>query len=189
MAKWLAFRTLDQALELLALIRDLGDQIQAVRLHEPPGVQLQDLIERPLRARQSREGARVEMRAEAVAYWQMRICDLQGALAGTSLPGRRLRFQLSLRDPIGELLGPDAPWRGVAGDYLVSLADRCSAEPGTAAGLPTVSTDVGTFTRLWLGVAPTSTLAALGRLVAPPELIEDLDAALVMPPPRPDWDF
>ena len=35
-------RTYDQLMELLALIKQLGDQVFAVSMSEPPGIQMQD---------------------------------------------------------------------------------------------------------------------------------------------------
>lgn len=57
----------------------------------------------------------------AAAYWQMRICDLPGCLARTYLPGEEVRFNLKLTDPVEDVPGEDAQWRGVAGDYVVTL--------------------------------------------------------------------
>ncbi|NOZ48425.1 MAG: hypothetical protein GXP37_00055, partial [Chloroflexi bacterium] len=86
------------------------------------------------------------------------MCDVPGCLAKTKLRGETVRFNLHLTDPIRQHLPADSPWQGVAGDYVISLGPESQAEPGSATGLDTVSTSVGTWTRLWLGVLPASSL-------------------------------
>ena len=46
--RYLAYEQADQLLELLRLLRELSDQVHSVKLIEPAGVQLQDLINAPL---------------------------------------------------------------------------------------------------------------------------------------------
>jgi len=187
---WLAYRDRDAFLELLALLRNLGDQIHAIILHEPQGIQLQDLIRQPFRSRRITARSPDESRITAAAYWQARLLDLQMALAATRLPdGPEVRFNLVLEDPVTGLLSPDAPWRGVAGDYTVTLGPVCDATAGRSPRLPTLAASIGAFTRLWLGVQPATGLAFTDRLSAPDELLRRLDRALRLPEPRQDWDF
>jgi hypothetical protein len=186
---WLCYRTADQLFELLGLLRNLGDQVVLVRLREPPAIQLQDLIERPFRGYRERESGRFETRNTARAYWQMRICDLSVCLSSTRLSVGDLSFNLRLHDPIESLLDDDSPWRGVGGDYVVTLADPSGVEAGTNAALPTLEAEVGAFTRLWLGVLPATGLAATDQLRGPANLLAELDDRLCLPQPRPDWDF
>ena len=47
----IAYQSQDQLMELLALMKSLGDQIRLFQIVEPPDVQLQDLIRQPFRAR------------------------------------------------------------------------------------------------------------------------------------------
>lgn len=186
---WMSYQTPDQFLELMALIRNLGDQVRLVWMREPPDIQLQDMIERPLKQRQMSEKSKYERDIRATAYWQMRICDLAGCMAQTHLRGDAVRFNLSLTDPIESALDEGTPWRGITGDYVVTLGPSSGAEPGTDSSLPTLAASVGAFTRMWLGVRPSSGLAVTDRLYGPPELLEQLDWALRLPEPKPDWDY
>jgi len=186
---WMAYRKPEQFLELMALLQSLGDQVRLVRMREPQGIQLQDLIERPFQIHTLTEKSKFEHKVNAVAYWQMRVLDVPGCLAKTHLAGEEMRFNLKLTDPIAEHLSERSAWRGVAGDYVVTLGPAAGAEPGNDKSLLTLAASVGAFTRMWLGVRPASGLAVTDNLAAPPQLLEALDAILRLPDPRPDWDF
>jgi len=186
---WLAYRDATQFLELMALLKSLGDQIRLVRIIEPPGIQMQDLLDRPFQLRNATEKSKFENTMRAVAYWQMRILNLPACLAQTKLPGGEVRFNLVLSDPIADLLPENAPWRGVAGEYVVTLGPSSGAEPGRDASRPTLTASVNAFTRMWLGVRPASGLAYTDALAGPPELLEALDVVVRLPDPKPDWDF
>jgi hypothetical protein len=187
--KWTSYQTFDQFLELMALIRSLGDQVRLVRMREPPGIQLQDLIEQPFKQHHISERSRFETGTRADAYWQVRICDLPGCMERTHLRGAEVRFNLALHDPIERFLDENAPWSGVSGDYVVALGPRSCAEPGRDASLPTLSASVGAFTRMWLGVRPATGLAVTDELAGPRALLEELDWALRLPEPKLDWDI
>jgi hypothetical protein len=187
--QWLAYQTLDQFLELMALLRSLGDQVRLVRMREPPGVQLQDLLAQPFKERQITERGQFEARMSAGAYWQVRVCDLMGCLARTHLRGGPVRFNLELSDPVARFLEDDSLWRGVGGSYIVQLGETSDAVRGEDALLPTLRASVGAFTRLWLGVVPASGLAATDELSGPPDLLAELERVLCLPVPRVDWDF
>jgi hypothetical protein len=187
--QWLSYQTLDQFLELMALLRNLGDQVRLVRMREPPGVQMQDLIAQPFKQRQITRRGEFEAEASAAAYWQVRICDLAGCMRRTHLYGGPVRFNLRLTDPIERFLDEGAPWCGIGGEYVVQLGPVSEAVPGWGRSLPTLEASVGAFTRLWLGVAPASGLAATDALSGPPELLADLERALLLPAPKVDWDF
>ena len=187
--EWMAYQSREQFLELMAVIKSLGDQIVMVEMREPPLLQLQDLIARPFRQQRTTERSQFQTRIAALAYWQMRICDLPKCLAHTRLPGVDLRFNLRLSDPIERLLDEEAPWRGVAGEYVVTLGESSGAEPGRDPDLSTLNASVNAFTRLWLGARTASGLAMTGQLSGVRSLLEKLDSALRLPEPRPDWDF
>jgi hypothetical protein len=187
--KWVSYQTTEQFLELMALLKNLGDQVHVVNMNEPPGMQLQDLVEQPFKQHHVSEKSQYQTGTEALAWWQMRICDLPGCLAQTRLRCDAVSFNLRLTDPIERFLSEDAPWRGVGGNYVVSLGPASSAEPGTDPALPTLSASVGAFTRMWLGALSASGLAASDDLDGPPDLLQELDWALLLPLPRPDWDF
>lgn len=186
---WYSYQTGDQFRELLAVLKSLGDQVRLVRMPEPPGIQLQDFVRHPFRHRIASRKSDYDSRGSLLAYWQMRICDLAGCLAETKLPGTAVRFNLKLDDPIVKKLPENAPWRGIGGDYVVTLGPDSGAEPGHDDALPTLEASSGAFTRLWLGVRPATGLAISDRLSGPPVLLEELDWLLRLPPPRPGWDF
>jgi len=187
--QWAAYQDYDQLLELLAVLHNLGDQVHLVRMREPQGIQLQDLIVQPFKGQNVTARSDYAQRIIAEAYWQMRICDLEACLARTRLPGEAVRFNLELGDPIEALLPEDAPWRGVAGRYVVTLGPSSGAERGWDASLPTLTATVNAFTRMWLGVRPATGLAATDDLSGPPDLLQALDSALCLPEPKPDWDY
>ncbi len=186
---WTSYRTREEFLELLALLKNLGDQVRLVKLREPQGIQLQGLLKQPFKTQQVTKESKYESKITASAYWQVRICDLPGCLARTHLAGDGVSFNLVLSDPIEQFLDDSASWRGVAGEYLVTLGPTSSAEPGSDASLPTLDASVGAFTRMWLGVRPATGLAWTEELSGPQDLLEQLDRVLRLPDPKPDWDF
>ena len=134
---WMVYRSYDELVELLSLIRNLGDQVYTFRIREPWGIQIQDLISRPLRTREASEGSKFETRMEAISYKQARLLELERPLAALKVPGERLRFNLTLTDPIVEFLPENTAWRGLGGDWTVELDENgSSAVSGHAAGLP-----------------------------------------------------
>jgi len=106
---WMSYQTYEQFLELMALVRNLGDQVHLVRMNEPSGLQFQDLMEQPFKQGRISEKSKHDIRTHSSAYWQTRICDLAGCLAQTHLRCAELRFNLKLSDPIADYLDPSAP--------------------------------------------------------------------------------
>ena len=187
--QWMTHQTSDQFLELLGLLRGLSDQVKLARMDEPWDIQFQDLIERPFRERTVRENGKFMPGIEVYCWWQMRMLDVPGCLAQTHLLDETVRFNLQLSDPIVGYLREDTPWRGVAGEYIVTLGPESAAVPGQNAALPVLKASVNAFTRLWLGVRPASGLAVTDDLAGPPELLAALDRAVRLPRPMPDWGF
>lgn len=187
--EWITFQTGEQFLELMALIRNLGDQVHLVKMHEPPGIQLQDLLKKPLRQYRVTEKSKFQSIMQAAAYWQVRICNLSECMAQTHLQGDKVRFNLRLSDPIDSLLDKKAPWHGLTGNYVVRLGPSSGIETGIDKTLPTLVATIGAFTRMWLGVRPATSLAITDQLSAPQELLEKLDWTLRLPEPKLDWDF
>ena len=72
---------------------------------------------------------------------------------------------------------------------MSEVADESSARRGTDPSLPTMTTTVNAFTRMWIGARPASGLATTGSVSAPTELIAALDEALRLPTPRPGMFF
>jgi len=186
---WITYQTPNQFLELMALIKSLGDQVRLVRMREPQGIQLQDLLIQPFKRRQVSEKSKFESGIRAAADWQIRICDLPGCMARTHLRGDQVRFNLTLSDPIERFLDDTAPWRGIGGNYVVTLGPTSSAESGTDTALPTLTASVGAFTRMWFGVRPATGLAITDELSGPRDLLEELDWVLRLPRPKLGWDF
>jgi hypothetical protein len=187
--QWLVYRDAAQFLELMALIKNLGDQVRLVKTLEPPGIQLQDLLRQPFRTSYVTRQSKFENVMRALAFWQMRILDLPACLARTHLACGDVRFNVELSDPIEGALDGDAPWRGAAGEYVVTLGPASGAEAGRDDSLPTPVASVNAFTRMWLGVRPATSLAITDELAGPPDLLETLDVVLRLPDPKPDWDF
>lgn len=185
----LAFQTSNQFIELMALIKSLGDQIRLVKMREPAGIQLQDLIKTPFRARIVTEKSNFEHINRASAYWQTRICDVEACLKATHLNSKPLRFNLDLSDPLQMILKPEQSWQGCAGQYTIELGPDSKATRGFDPDLLTLVADVGSFTRLWLGVKPATGLSVTSNLSGPDELLRDLDDVLCLPTPHPDWDY
>ena len=185
----LAYRNGEQFLELLALLRNLGDQVRLVRMNEPQSIQMQDFLKQPFRYRRLTENSKYMNKNRASAYWQLRINDLAGCLARTHFDGAPLRFNLTLNDPLAGLLPDDAPWRGIGGEYTVCLGPQCSAVSGHDPALPALTAGAGAFSRLWMGALPAGGLAISDELSAPPELLTALDRLVCLPPPKPGWDF
>ncbi len=186
---WMAYRTREQLYELLGLLKGLADQVHSIRVYNPAGLQLQDLLRHPFRSRRVTKNSKHENTIFSAAYWQARIVDLPGCLDLTQLDSDEVRFNLVLTDPINRFLESHSKWDGQAGEYIVGLGRQCYATPGKEQTLPTLNISVNAFTRLWLGVSQASALAWTDDLTGPQELIESLDRTLCLPSPHMDWDF
>ena len=186
---WMAYQSREQFLELMALIKSLGDQVRSIHMQEPPGVQLQDILRQPIKMRGITQRSPFENRMTAGAYWQARILDLNACLAATTLDCDPLRFNLMLTDPVTPLVPEACAWNGVTGDYTITLGPNSTAEAGVRRELPTMRATVNAFTRLWLGIRPPTSLSWTDELEAPEPLLKALDHALQLPVPMLDWDF
>jgi len=187
--QFMAYQNNDQLFELLALIKSLGDQINKVQMEEPAELQFQDLLEQPFRVRRMTEGSDHENWHEVEAHWQARILDVAGCMEKTCLDAETLRFNLTLSDPATQHFVRDRSWRGVAGEYVVTLGEQSSARSEHDPSLPTLTASVGAFTRAWLGVRPASQLALTDELAGSEELLAALDRTLRIPAPQFGWDF
>ena len=185
----MAFQSYEQLIELLSLLKSFGDQVHIISMVEPPGIQLQDFFTKPFLHRSITEGSKFQNLTRASAFWQLRICDLAGCMEKTHLSGETVRFNLHLTDPIEKYLDDDIEWRGVGGDYVVTLGEESSAVLGNKENLPTMTASVNAFTRMWMGVLPASSLTMSGELSAPIELLGSLDRLLRLPQPKVDWMF
>ena len=178
---FLGYQNHRQLLELLRLIRELGDQVVSVTMAEPPGIQLQDLLDRPYRQRTRTRKSKHETTNNAIAWWQIRILDVETAVAARHWHGAPVAFQLTLQDPLATLV--DGPWKGAGGDYVVEVGTESTAEKGSSQNLPRLEASVGAFSRLWFGVRDATSLAVTDRLSGPPELLSLLNEAFSLPSP------
>ncbi|MBL4681460.1 MAG: GNAT family N-acetyltransferase [Pseudomonadales bacterium] len=186
---FIAYKNKTQFLELLSLLKAQADQINQVCILEPGHIQLQDLLKQPFRSRGMTAKGQFSHESRAAAYWQIRILDLYACLAKTHLNGPSLNFNLTLSDPIESSLPEDSLWRGIAGDYAITLGTMSSAEPVHQTDLPTLKASVNEFTRMWLGVRSASELAISTSLSAEPGLLKRLDETLRLPKPFLGWDY
>jgi len=187
--QWMAWRTPAQLFELLGIVKSFADQVSGVRIADPAGLQLQDLIDRPFAWLRRTKGGPNYGKPTSIAYWQHRICDVQACMAALSLPRADAKFNLRLRDPIEGHLPGDAPWKGCAGDWIVSLGERCGAEAGRDEALPTLEASINAFTRMWIGVRSAQSLAITDDLSGSDALLDTLSAQWTLPEPATDWDY
>ena len=182
---WAAYRTLAEFVELLGLLRNLGDQVYLVWLAEPAGVQLQDFIDRPFRQRRERRKGEFEAASSATAVFQYRILDVERAMAAAAARRALPRFVMRVVDPAARYLHDHDGWQGAAGDYEVgeSGAARLDGEHAT----PDVVIGVGDLTRAWSAVLPMSTLRETSGVKITEDLAHALDEAFAGPAPRSDW--
>jgi len=186
---WFAYQTGEQFLELMALLKSIGDQVHCVQMTEPQGMQLQDLVRQPFRWGHLTKKGEYETFTHSQAWWQMRILDLEACVAAVRLAGKPVAFNLQLSDPIESFLSDEQTWRGLSGQYVLRLGQESTAAMGSDADLPTMTATVNAFSRLWLGVRPPSGLAITDDISAPPTLLDDLDRLLRLPRPSFDWEF
>ena len=182
---WMAYETLDQLFELLALVKSLGDQVHTVQMMEPQHVQFQDLLRQPFRNSERAYGTGFH---KSAAWFQIRVLDLGACLAAASFADE-VRFNLDLHDPAVDHLPRGIEWTGTAGSYVVTIGRESGAEPGTDPTLPILRGGVGPFTRMLFGVRPASVLAATTDLDGPEDLLRSLDTVIHLPPPHVGWDF
>lgn len=186
----IAYQNGEQLMELLQLIRSLGDQVSIIELIEPPHVQLQDLLQQPFRFRRLSRGSDFENSHRACACSQFRILNLEQCMSKTHLYGADLEFNLVLTDPISEYLDMARDgWAGLAGEYTVTLDEISTVRSGTSSNLKTLHASVNAFSRLWFGVRPATHLAISDQLCGPIGLLEELDDALRLPKATWGWGF
>lgn len=186
---WLAYRDPEDLMELLAVIKSLGDQVRLVRMEDPPGIVLQDLLTQPFKQTAVTDMGKFAVGVRSRAPFQFRICDVSACMERTHLPAGETRFNLILSDPIAAYLPEGTTWRGVGGEYRVSLGAESGADEGHDPSLPTLTASVGSFTRLWLGARSAISLKVTDGIQAPDELLRTLDVLFRLPAPHPDWEF
>jgi len=182
-----SFESRDQYVELLGLLKTLGDQVLAVRVLQPGGLQMQDFFDRPFRNAQRTKGGAYAYDISARAFWQLRMLDVAACVNETPWRSDPTRFNVEVTDPVVEHL--DGSWNGVGGQYIFEAGDVLTAEPGHDNDAPTLTCSVNALTRWWMGVIPATGLALTPGFEAEPELLQQLDHGLVTPTPYRGWDF
>tara|TARA_B100000029_G_C17540592_1_gene946545 strand:- start:222 stop:1457 length:1236 start_codon:yes stop_codon:yes gene_type:complete len=187
---WMAYQNLDQFLDILMLLKNLSDQIVLVKMVEPPGIQLQDFLAYPFLHQVLTHDSKYRNYVRSIAYWQMRILDLEACIEAVELNTKDLSFNLSLDDPIENYLPIDSDWKGISGEYCVTLGKKSKVVKGHQKGLRVLTASVSALTRMWLGVLPASVLKLSENITGDDQLIQALDKAFSgMPTPRTNWDF
>jgi len=188
--RWMTFNTIEQFFDLMNLIKNLGDQVHLVKIFEPAGIQFQDLINKPIKDTTVTKKSDYQVINKAMAYWQIRLLDLKSCINNTSIKGETVEFNLKLKDPIEKYLDESSPWTGLSGNYSVRFGEISNINKEFKSNLPTLKTDINTFTRMWIGAVRPSLLPYTNYFEAPQELINKLDNLFVtLPTPKIDWDF
>ena len=188
--RWMTFNNREQFLDLMNIIRNLGDQVHLVKLWEPAGIQFQNLIKKPYKDSQVTKNSKYEVNNRATAYWQLRILNLDDCIKKTKLKNKSLEFNLKLYDPIEKYLESSSPWQGLTGNYNLTLGGNSRIDKGLKDELPTLETDINTFSRMWIGAIKPSLLPYTNHFKASQKLIKQLDNIFsTIPTPKIDWDF
>ncbi|MFW5688677.1 MAG: GNAT family N-acetyltransferase [Spirochaetota bacterium] len=182
---WTSYSTIAQFVELLGLIRNLGDQLYTFWIAEPAGVQIQDFLHRPFRRHQQGRRGEFETHNLATANFQYRILDVERAFTAAAAQTALPPFAMRVTDPVSRYLHEHEGWQGVAGDYRVDASGARRVSEGIREVNVTIS--VGDLTRAWLGVVPISTLRDTRPLAIDTALAAELDRAFSGPAPRTDW--
>ncbi len=177
--EFMAYRNLQELMELMGFLRSLGDQYRSVSMTEPVHLHLQDWLHKPFRRRGISRGSKHEAQHRATSWRQLRILDLPACVAALSAVGPVPPFRLEISDPIG----------CVDGVYTVSLGQTSSAKREESTELPMIRASVNAFSRLLFGIVPASTLALADDFDVADALAAELDRAICLPAMRPGWDF
>lgn len=184
-----AWETNEQLIELLSVLKSLSDQVHGVRMADPPRLQIQDLLQRPLATVRARKGGEFDSGVVSQVWMQCRILDLPTCISAMRFCGEPVSFNLELADPIDQFLSEESTWRGVGGNWIITLGEESSAIEGTDVSLPTASGAVNDLSRIWFGSASAEAVSVTGTFVADPELIQRIDSIVKLPVPTVDWDF
>jgi len=188
--RWIVYQNYDQLIELLSFIKSIGDQIPLVKMIEPPDIFIQDILKKPFFHRYLSKNSKFMNQNKSFSFSQFRILDLFKCIESTSLRIDDFSFNLKLSDPIESYLDNSSEWRGIAGNYIITLGKNSFCEKGINKKLDTLETTVNGFTRMWAGVLPASSLIISEDFSANENLIQKLDYAFAsLPKPHPNWDF
>jgi len=186
-ARWYGYETPAQLIELLGVMKSLSDQLVSIRMIEPQQIQFQDYIRRPFRDKRRTESSVHGYVNEAIAWWQMRILDVESCLSRVRWREAAIAVNIVVEDPAEQFL--EGEWRGVGGQYIVRFDETTTVERGRDPALETVTCTVNCLTRWWLGVASASNLSLTGGFDASDNVLAALDSGLRVPSPVTGWDF
>lgn len=189
---WLVWDNDDQLRELLGFVASLGDQIWVGIVPQPRGVNIQDLLKRPLKMRPITTSKTTHPQAsgiQAYSSWQFRIMDMQSCVAQTKIHRGEVKFNLQVADPLTKYATDTINWQPQNGEWSITFGSKSQAQRGFTTGLPTLKASIGAFSRLWGGGASAHGLAITDALVAPTELLDELDATMDLPPIYREWPF
>ena len=186
---FMAYETYGQFIELLSLIKSLSVQVHGIRIADPPNIQLQDFLDKPLASQRARRGGDFDINQNSSAWMQLRINNVETCVDAMSLPCESFSFHLKLNDPIENFLSEKTSWRGESGNWIITLGKSSNATRGKDESLPTLEATMSGFSRLWIGALTASSLRAAGQINGDDSLLKQLDASLLLPKPAVDWDF
>ena len=187
--QWLAYENLDQLIDLLAFLKSFEERFLLIKFVERSLIHKQDFIERPYLTRGITQKSEHQNKIFSSAYWQLRILNLQKCMKKTHLNCEDFSFNLQLSDPIGKYIPEDIKWKGIAGNYVISLGKNSFAKKGKQKDLPILKASVNAFTRMWFGIMQASSLVYSDCIEAPDELLKKLDKAFLLPEAHVDWGF
>ena len=195
----IAYQNTQQLMELMGLIRSLGDQIYSVTMMEPRELQLQQVLNRPLRVSHVTKGGRYPQIVQSTAWWQVRILDVCGCLQ--TLSGRlpdgvdNFRFSMEVVDPIHKIFerfGLADGWQGESGCYQVHVENGRPLEVHRLEAHvdePHLRCSVNALSRMVWSVMPASSLALTDELGADPETLAVCDELFAGARPVTGLDF
>ena len=184
-----AWKTHTQFIELLSVLKSLSDQVYGVRIADPPHMQLQDFLLRPIATSRIRKGGEFDSKTISQVWMQARILDLPRCISSMNCCGEPISFNLTLTDPIEKYLPKNSAWKGVSGDWVMTIGPESSAVPGNDSSLPSATATVNDLSRIWLGAASVETVSVTGNFRADSALIRRIDSQVQLPTPCVDWDF
>ena len=183
------WETHEQLIELLSVLKSLSDQVHGVRMADPPRLEMQDFLSRPLATHRARRGGDFDSDVVSQIWMQCRILDLPVCVGAMKLCGESVSFNLELTDPIDKYLKDADGWKGIGGNWIIRLGDTSTATRGSDDSLPTASCTVNDFSRIWFGSSTAEAVSVTGDFKASAELIQAIDRIVRLPVPIVDWDF
>jgi hypothetical protein len=183
------WETHEQLIELLSVLKSLSDQVHGVRMADPPRLEMQDFLSRPLATHRARRGGDFDSDVVSQIWMQCRILDLPACVGAMKLCGEPVAFNLELVDPIEKYLKDSDGWKGIGGNWIIRLGDTSTATKGSDNSLPTASCTVNDFSRIWFGSSTAEAVSVTGDFKASAELIQAIDRIVRLPVPIVDWDF